>query len=398
MRSEDRILIRARPLQLPAQQMRKSGSDAFIPELDGLRGIAILLVMLHRVYPRAAGGTPWPIEAGWIGVDLFFVISGFLIAGILIDSRGDAQFFRNFYARRVLRIFPLFYLLVGGMLIAFPLLGHRQFLHDAGSPLWYLLQLGNVPEGLLGHNPPYWLGPVWSLAIEEQFYWTFPLLVAAVAPQRLARWLFAFAALALVARIATTIAIPDRERVQYLFTLCRLDTIAAGCLLAVLVRTPGFATVRHRLPRWLVLIASSAAVVAIATQLDRTTTFGRTAGYSVVALAFAALVLLVVLKRDTRSTSLLRWAPLRYFGKICFGLYLLHRPADTLVTGMVGKLHLAQDALVLVPIKIAVAVGLATLSWRLLETPCLRLKRYFSSKPASAKSVRITAPAVVAAG
>jgi len=216
--------------------MRKSGSDRFIPELDGLRGIAILLVMIHRVYPRAAGDTPWPIEAGWIGVDLFFVISGFLIAGILIDSRGDAQYFRNFYARRVLRIFPLFYLLVGGMLIAFPLLGHRQFLQDAGSPLWYLLQPGNVPEGPLGPNPPYWPGPVRSLAIEEQFYWAFPLPVPAVAPQRLARWLFAFAALALVARIATTIALPDRERVQYPFTPCRLDTIPAGYPPGVLTR------------------------------------------------------------------------------------------------------------------------------------------------------------------
>jgi len=374
--------------------MRKSRSDGFIPELDGLRGIAILLVMIHRVYPRAAGGTPWPIEGGWIGVDLFFVISGFLIAGILIDTRDDAHYFRNFYARRLLRIFPLFYVMVGGMLLAFPLLGHRQFLEDAGSPLWYLLQLGNLPEGLFGHEPPYWLGPVWSLAIEEQFYWTFPLLVAAVAPRRLARWLFAFAALALVTRIATTIALPDRERIQYLFTLCRLDTIASGCLLAVLVRWPGFARLRDRLPRCLAVIASSAAVVALAAKLDRTTMFGRTAGYTIVAVAFAALVLLVVLKRDTRSTAALRWAPLRYFGKICFGLYLLHRPADTLVTGIVGKLHLAQDSLVLVPIKIAVAVGLATLSWRLLETPCLQLKRYFSSVSHPAKSARVTGPAV----
>lgn len=376
--------------------MRKSSSDGFIPELDGLRGIAILLVMIHRLYPRVAGGTPWPIEGGWIGVDLFFVISGFLIAGILIDTRDDERYFRNFYARRVLRIFPLFYLLVGGMLVVFPVLGHRQFLSDAGSPLWYLLQLGNMPEGVLGHNPPYWLAPVWSLAIEEQFYWTFPLLVAAVAPTRLARWLLAFAALAIVTRIATTIAFPDRERIQYLFTLCRIDTIAAGCLLAVLVRWPRFAALRDRLPRWLAVIASSAAVAMLATKLDRTTTYGRMVGYSVVAIAFAALVLLVVLKRDTRGTAPLRWAPLRYLGKICFGLYLLHRPADTFVTTIVAKLHLAQDSLALVPIKIGVAVGLATLSWRLLETRCLRLKRYFSSRTRSEQSARVTAPMVVA--
>lgn len=365
--------------------MPKSAStDGFIPELDGLRGIAILLVMVHRLYPRDGGSTPWPIEAGWIGVDLFFVISGFLIAGILIDTRKDPNYFRNFYARRVLRIFPLFYLLVGGMLIAFPLLGNHEFLHRAGSPLWYLLQLGNVPEGLLGRDPPYWLAPVWSLAIEEQFYWTFPLLVAAVAPPRLARWLFGFAALALVTRIVTTILIPDRERVQYLFTLCRIDTIAAGCLLAVLVRWPHFQTLSARLPKWLGGVALACGLVAVATRFDRTTLFGRTLGYSVVALAFASLVLLVVTQRDRRSTAALRWAPLRYLGKICFGLYLLHRPADTIVSGVAAKLGLADLGLWLVPVKIAAAVALATISWRLLETPCLRLKRHFTSKSPSA--------------
>lgn len=374
--------------------MRKS-SDGFIPELDGLRGIAILLVMIHRVFPRTSGGTPWPIEAGWVGVDLFFVISGYLIAGILIDTRDDKNYFRNFYARRILRIFPLFYLLIGGMLIAFPLLGNPEFLERAGSPLWYLLQLGNIPEGLLGKNPPYWLAPTWSLAIEEQFYWTFPLLVAAVSPRKLARWLVAFAVVAVVSRICSTIALPDRERIQYLFTICRLDTIAAGCLLAVLVRWDRFPAVRERLPRWLGIIALGTAAIAVLTQLDRTSVFGRTIGYSVVALGFASLVLLVVLKRDRKSTAVLRWAPLRYLGKICFGLYLLHRPAETIVSEIAAKLHLTYLGVALVPVTIAAAVVLASISWLLVEAPFLRLKGYFSSKthPAKSASPHATTPA-----
>ncbi len=139
----------------------------FIPELDGLRGIAILLVMVHRFWPRSGTGVMADAAgAGWIGVDLFFVISGFLITGILLDTKDEPGYFKNFYARRVLRIFPLYYLFVGAVLVAF---SGPEFNAHAGSPIWYLVHLGNVPESLLGNDVPYWLAPVWSLAIEEQF-------------------------------------------------------------------------------------------------------------------------------------------------------------------------------------------------------------------------------------
>jgi len=371
---------------------RGAGTSGYVAELDGLRGIAILLVMVHRLYPRAAG-TPWPVEAGWVGVDLFFVISGFLIAGILIDTRDDPDYFRNFYARRVLRIFPLFYLLVGGMLLVFPLAGHADFLRAAGSPLWYLLQLGNLPEGLLGRDPPYWLAPVWSLAIEEQFYLTFPLLVRRSEPRRLGRWLIAIAVLALAVRLVTTALVPDRARLQYLFTLCRLDTIAIGCWLAVLVRSARYPAWRARLGRVGGLVLAGTFAVALVTRLDRTTWFGRTLGYDVVALGFAALVLWTVEHRDRASTAILRSAPLRYPGKLCFGLYLLHRPADTLVTALVARAGLDPASLAWLPVKLAAALGLATLSWRLIEQPFLRQKRRFTSQ---AQPIAV-GPAVVTA-
>lgn len=368
--------------------MRERGGapTGYIPELDGLRGIAILLVMVHRMYPHA-DGTPWPIEAGWVGVDLFFVISGFLIAGILLDTRDDPGYFRNFYARRVLRIFPLFYLLVGGMLLVFPLASHDGFLDQAGSPLWYLLQLGNIPESLLGRNPPYWLAPVWSLAIEEQFYLTFPLLVRRVDPKKLGGLLVAIALLSIITRIITTSLIPDRERIQYLFTLCRLDTIAVGCLLAVFVRSDLYSTVRARLSSLLGPVLAVTGVVLVATKLDRTTWFGRTLGYSVVAVAFGALVLLVLERRDRKSARILRARPLQYMGKLCFGLYLLHRPADTIVRALVTHAGLDVDSLVWLPLKLATALALATLSWRIVEQPFLRLKdRFVSSRHPSGSS------------
>ena len=359
---------------------RDAATGGYVEELDGLRGIAILAVMIHRMWPRASA-TPWPVEAGWAGVDLFFVVSGFLIAGILIDSRSDPDYFRNFYARRILRIFPLFYLLVGGMMLAFPAAGHEAFVREAGSPLWYLFQLGNVPESLLGRDPPYWLAPVWSLAIEEQFYLTFPLLIRYCEPARLGRWLAVIAGIALATRLVTTALIPDRERIQYLFTVCRLDTIAIGCLLAVFVRSERYQVWRARLPRVLVPVAVAAAAILFVTQLDRTTWFGRTFGYDVVALGFVSVVLLVLEYRDQPATAALRFVPLRYLGKLCFGLYLLHRPADTLVTELIARAGLDGDSLWWLPVKIAAATVLATISWRLVERPFLRLKQRFTARP-----------------
>jgi peptidoglycan/LPS O-acetylase OafA/YrhL len=358
---------------LPAVQ-RNHGE---IDEIDGLRGIAIFMVMVHRLWPRDAVNRLGVVaDAGWIGVDLFFVVSGFLITRILLDTRGEPGYFRNFYARRVLRIFPLYYLFVGTLLVAFPLAGNTEYLETSGSPVWYLTFLGNIPEALLGKDPPYWLAPVWSLAIEEQFYLTFPWLVLWLGPQRLGRALLFLMLLAPAMRLWTMLAWPDQERIQYLFTLCRVDAIAAGCMIALVMRWKN--------PRALhglaLVIACCAGAVAVISDLDRTSAFGRVLGYSFVAIGFGALVLAVLTGRERWWVAPLRLAPLRYCGKLCFGLYLLHRPADTITTVVANKFGLDADRISWIPIKLAVAIALATAAWFVLEKPVLKLKRYFTSR------------------
>jgi peptidoglycan/LPS O-acetylase OafA/YrhL len=349
----------------------------FIQELDGLRGIAILMVMVHRFWPRTGIGVAADVAGtGWIGVDLFFVISGFLIAGILLDTKGDAGYFRNFYARRALRIFPLYYLFVIGVFIAFA--HNAEFLQRAGSPIWYLVHLGNVPEGLLGKNTPYWIAPTWSLAIEEQFYMTFPLLVALLSRKRLTIVLVSMIVLAPVIRLVTMLAWPEQERVQYLFTLCRIDTIAVGCLLAVLVRAVDIERYRDTLKLVAIGVLPTIVMLAIASHLDRRSPFDRIFGYSIVAVGCASIVALVILSRGSRATAVLRFAPLTYLGKLCFGLYLLHRPADTIVSAIGARLHIRHDLWLLIP-KIGVAIVLATISWRLVERPFLHLKQRFAT-------------------
>jgi peptidoglycan/LPS O-acetylase OafA/YrhL len=352
-------------------------TKGFIQELDGLRGVAILMVMVHRFWPRTGVGVAADVAgAGWIGVDLFFVISGFLIAGILLDTKGDAGYFRNFYARRVLRIFPLYYLFVIGVFVAFA--GNPQFRELAGSPIWYLVHLGNVPEGLLGLDVPYWIAPVWSLAIEEQFYLTFPWLVHFLTRRRLTIVLVSMVVLAPVIRLITMLAVPDHERVQYLFTLCRIDTIAIGCLLAVIVRSVDVERWRNHAKLAAFAVLPSVIVLAIASRLDRTSEFDRVFGYSIVAVGCAAVVALVILSRGSRSTTVLRLSPLTYLGKLCFGLYLLHRPADTVVSALGHRLGIDHDLWLLIP-KIGVAIVFATISWRLIERPFLRLKDRFAT-------------------
>jgi peptidoglycan/LPS O-acetylase OafA/YrhL len=169
---------------------------AFIPALDGLRGIAIILVMLHHfTYYRPETGIDAVIAGvplfGWVGVDLFFVLSGFLITGILLDSRGSTRYFTNFYARRTLRIFPLYYLVLFLALVALPQFPsvHTVLAGDIEMPprwpYWAYLTNFSVAERGFVHG---WVDVAWSLAIEEQFYLVWPLVIW-LCPQRLLPWL-----------------------------------------------------------------------------------------------------------------------------------------------------------------------------------------------------------------
>jgi len=336
---------------------------------------------------------PWAklAELGWVGVDLFFVISGFLIAGILLDTRGGPHFYRNFYARRMLRIFPLYYLFVGVCLIAFPLTQSGSyfatpFMRSAGSPLWYLFYLGNVPEAI-GHEPPYVLGPIWSLAIEEQFYIVFPFLVATLDRAKLQKLLLGLIISAPLFRLMALILAPGNERIQYLATPCRMDCIAFGCLLAFLLR--GTSTLRARFTRRSTAWALGLGLLACASAfpfgvLTRSTACGRVVGYSLIAATFAALVAFVLARRDAQSTAFLRWAPLRYAGKISYGIYLLHRPADVFVDKVLARLDLLDASTAgiagsvgSIALKFGVAIAFASASWYVFEKPLLRLKDRF---------------------
>lgn len=350
-----------------------------IPQLDGLRAIAISLVLCHHFWPTKGVLAPFAkiAQLGWIGVDLFFVISGFLICGILLDTRGSHSYFRNFLARRALRIFPLYYVFLTAMAIGIPILQHsHEFLAQSGSMWWYYLYSGNIREAITGHEPAYVLAPLWSLSIEEQFYISFPLIVWLLGSRRLWKFLCVLLIAAPISRLLAFFLWPDNARIQYLATPCRMDAIALGCIIATGFR---LGTINLSKRTSAVLAGGAIALVALVFflgGLDRLQPFCRIAGYSVTALGFSAVVTWAVIARP-------RWlavGPLINLGQISYGLYLLQRPAEVILGKLLSRTHLNLGPSTLFAAKIAFAIFLAMASWNLFEKHVLRLKERFSAE------------------
>jgi peptidoglycan/LPS O-acetylase OafA/YrhL len=370
-------------------ERKKSVWRGVISEIDGLRGIAIFLVLLDHFWPSTG-----PLSAFWayakmgrIGVDLFFVISGFLICGILLDTRGDASFFRNFYARRTLRIFPLYYLFLFIVFTVIPLTQggayfQTPFLKASGSPAWYFTYMSNFAYVVVPGDRPYFLAPLWTLAIEEQFYICFPFLVSILNPNRLWKLLVGVIIGTLIFRIVTMFAYPEMGvAFQRVITPARVDGIAMGALLSLGFR---MGKVRFTAKQSTIMLISML-VLAIsafhAGWLDYNRPYGRTIGFTIVPATFLSILLWTLLHRGQLMTAFLRFPPLAYLGKICYGSYVLHRVAESFLLKVLQQLGITADSGSgwLIIGKVLAAVSLASLSWFIFEQPILRLKDRFTS-------------------
>ncbi len=236
---------------LDAPMRAPSPLRAHLPALDGVRGVAILLVLyahftatepagaalnvFERIYFRSA-------QLGWWGVDLFFVLSGFLITGILYDAKGKEHYFRNFYMRRVLRIFPLYYGVLLLVFVVIPLARTPHSLDDqtaVHSSLWlwcYAANIGMcVHDAVMNYSHTLEFNHFWSLAVEEHFYFVWPLLVHAFGRQSLVRICGAIIVGALGLRWMM-LELDIHWMKRFFLTPCRMDALAMGALLALLVR------------------------------------------------------------------------------------------------------------------------------------------------------------------
>jgi len=375
-------------------------SRRHLPALDGVRGLAIVLVLVShlmlfndRTGSRFGDSLAALRGLGWTGVDLFFVLSGFLITGILYDTLHDPQYFRSFYMRRFLRIFPLYY----GFLAFLLVLGH--WLHFAWGGRQYVL-LGYMQNTTLwfpvtDFHPGVWadLNHFWSLAVEEQFYLFWPLLVFLVRGRRqLIALALALSGFALALRIALYLHGASPLTI-FMVTPCRMDTLLLGGCAALVLRGNSEWIPR----RWLLTIVALAAAIIVAYTLwrlggdMRAGFFGATFGYLVIAVGAVAL-LLASLNPESIAHRVFRWQFLRTLGKYSYGIYVLHifvahlfavwvyRALGTSLRIFLTPYLHSRPLAVLVEffVTAAVVVFAAWISYHLYEVHFLRLKRYFS--------------------
>lgn len=367
-----------------------AASSRQIPALDGIRGLAIIWVVFHNTaMPPPPSGT-WlqllslPAGSGWIGVQLFFALSGFLITGGLLETQGAPGYFWNFYAKRALRILPLYYTVLLVLLVVLPRVAtlHVPFSNDHQAPLW--LFTGNWIPSL-----PNGFGHFWSLAVEEQFYLFWPVVVDRLPPRRLLAVCLWIAAGALLLRCALAAYGADWFTL-YANTACRMDALALGAAAASVLRNSALREeMRRRLPA-----VGGVALLVFLTGVPLTHLYardrlaGETFGYTLLAFSSAAFVMWAALPLGRAPTvigSLLAWAPLVSCGKYSYAMYVFHNLLHKLLgepwlIGRFGKqppLHVAFAYTLAV---LLISYVLAFCSYHALEKHFLKLKRFFDGR------------------
>ncbi|MBI5396616.1 MAG: acyltransferase [Verrucomicrobia bacterium] len=378
----------------PAVAQGEARVPKYMPPLDGLRAFACLAVLVfHLEVPFC--------QLGWSGVFLFFVISGFLITGILLDTKDREGYFRNFYIRRSLRIFPIYYLLLAAVVV---------WIKWRGEPLgalgWYVVYAQNILIGRESFSVafPHWMNHTWTLAVEEQFYLLWPLCVFLLSRRALVVMSVSLIGVSILCRAWFSLAV---ENVFLTFTPlpCVVDSLAVGALLALLVRGGGRWTAASlaRIGRWLV-VASGIPLVALVAghghgkywrpeeyllgSIPNLLLFTLMAGF------FGGVILVAVCGGGLTSRVLnLRF--LRHIGRISYGLYLYHFPVFVWMPVVLQKLGVPVSG----SLKWRLLAGAANMigtylvalaSWHLVEKHCLALKETLA--PARA-GVRPAAPA-----
>jgi peptidoglycan/LPS O-acetylase OafA/YrhL len=307
-----------------------------IPALDGIRGLAIGLVLWWHfvVSPLRANLQSLHNHAGllrlaefgrftWSGVDLFFVLSGFLIGGILLDESQSRRYYRTFYLRRAYRILPLYAFVLVLTVILIPVYGHLRWTAYAVELPFYLLFLQNFRMAAVQSFGPLGLGATWSLAVEEQFYLTLPFAVRHIGRRNLWRVLLSVVVLAPLLRIVAMRLLKMQWITAYVLMPCRADALGLGVLTAIAVRSPSLwsSIVAHRMHLYVAFAMVAALglwVLAGPVQPFTMDLWGLE--YTLFGVLYSLLLMCTLV--SPLLSSIFSFAPLRAMGITAYGLYL----------------------------------------------------------------------------
>jgi peptidoglycan/LPS O-acetylase OafA/YrhL len=389
--------------------------------IDGLRGIAILMVMFFHLWgllPGLSGGKATTgldiylarlFGVGWAGVDLFFVVSGFLLTGNLYDARDSPTYFRSFYARRFLRVFPLYYVFLIVVLFVVPLLSstfaaHIQIDNLRKVQAYYWTYTVNFAGSFraTASGIPLTYTHIWSLCVEEQFYLIWPSIVLYAGDrQRLKRLFLALMAGALVARWVLALDVFSgvlMPTAAYSLLPCRMDSFAFGGYLALVLRGDAgeIARVRRLAPALIGVAFLGLGAIFLAEQgLRPIGPLQATLDLTLLALGFGGLMVMVL---DSTPGTVWRRAfanqPLRIVATYSYGLYVVHLVAAMALVHYVAHSWWTKPvygSFVFANLGFTMLAGVASLclawtSWHLLEKRAIALKRYvpYSAAPAPA--------------
>lgn len=350
--------------------MEKFPKYKYYPGLDALRGVAVISVVLFHYFPNALS-----LSFGWMGVDLFFVISGFLITSILLYSKESEVYFTSFYARRVLRIMPAYFFLLGIFFsIAIFFDKSNQLLFYKHNWWWYFLFLENWLFILKGMPGEYFLNHLWSLAVEEQFYLIFPLLVKSFSAKQLGRVILCLFPIICIVRSFLYLRYSNVIPLYYCNTLTRIDSVLLGCLLGCGYRFKKTSkTVATLAGSLTILLACAFRYRSLYLNNPAFATFG----YTILAVFFYCCLSIYTSRPDT--FHFFRYNPfLNYVGKISYGVYLFHIPIYLLTVAVFSKWWTSwSNSITIGSVSIIGTLTVATISFFVLEKYFLRLKSFF---------------------
>ncbi len=362
---------------------------ARIPALDGIRGLAIIAVVVAHYFAEVPHGFH-ALLIGWGGVELFFVLSGFLIGGILLDNRDGERFFSTFYIRRAFRIFPIYYAVLVLVLLTDHWLrtAHSTWVVPSLTPLSYFTYTQNFVMSLTGKVDGFWLLPTWTLAVEEQFYLLLPLLIYFV-PRRQLICLLALGILSAPA-LRAFILLHGHIAPIAAFSLlpCRWDSLFLGVLAAYAVRQPAVLRTLSSARRLPAICAAGALGTSLSMMVD--SMYGGTMLFNVIGLSTAAVffaALLIMIVTGSALSAFLQSSVLRGLGRISYCLYLVHQPISAVLHGVL--LHTRPDIasgpqIAVTVLAIVASIAFAWLSWTFFESRLVELGHswtYASRKP-----------------